>query len=271
MQARERFRTFLSIGDAARPFPVDATALAAALAQVSEEALFEDPNRFVRAFMDCSAACGLEAFLVHVPISIAVAVADGRDPTRDDAALALRDGLSRLRSTANDRVALSAVLPGPAAICRAHDEALTADTIEDAVAGGLRLHEFLGPTTLDAVAVLEPEPLEADDLREVDDGLATLWNVARYYAVPSILLVAGGGVEVADVHANAVVAWDGVTPERLLAAGASRVGVPIGDLSVLPPLPRSGFYTSSGPLPASSDPNAVRDLAGQVAAADALT
>jgi hypothetical protein len=260
MQARERFRTFLS-GDAAQPpFPVDATALAAALAQVPEGEMLVDPNLFARSFLECATVCGLESLLIAVPEDLALPVVNGRDPADEPALAALREGLARLRANAQDRLALAALLPGPSTLCRTRRSNVTVDALEDTVSGLLRLQEYLDPPTLDAIAVLERSELRPSEHADIRDALATLWNVARYYAIPSMFLAADGGIELAQIGADAVVVWQGATPTELLAEGARRVGIPVADPATFPALLPSGFFTSAGAVPATWDVSTVRRL-----------
>jgi hypothetical protein len=129
-----------------------------------------------------------------------------------------------------------------------------------------RLRVLLGERA--ALVVLLPAPelelARALELEHVDvlgvlaadvepDGLAPLWNVARYYAVPSLLVCPRGTTAAAGAGADAVAVWDGATAKELLAAGAPRAGVPIAPGGEPPPLPAGGFYITAGELPAEAD------------------
>jgi hypothetical protein len=108
-------------------------------------------------------------------------------------------------------------------------------------------------------------PLDA--LLPLDDALSPLWNLARYYSLPSLLLLAQADARAADVGADAVAVAAGVTPETLLARGARRVGVPVALGSAPPPLPAGGFYLTAEELPPDADVDAVRALVAAATAA----
>jgi hypothetical protein len=257
---RERFRAYLSRGVGAPPFAVDATAFVAGTGHTTADRLFGDPNLFVRSFVEVMAVSGLDSFLVSVPDGIVRTVMEGRDPATDPAVGTFREGLQRLRATVEDRVALAVLLPGPLTLGRAAAPDATTDRLEEAVAASLRLHEYLDATAFDAVGVFELEATPEHQLADLADAVSTLWNVARYYAVPSLMVAARGCPELGAIGADAVVVWTGSAPDELLTAGAPRVGVPIADATLLPDLPPGGFFTWPGPLPTTLDVPGIRNL-----------
>jgi hypothetical protein len=252
MTGRTRVRDFLSRGEADRPpFLAMATEFTAKLAQTSVEELVGDPSLFVRSFQESIAVSGFDALMVEVRPEWALPAARGQDPSTDPLVAALREDLGRLRATFGDRLALVALLPGPRTMAPLLEVVPAGDVLEDLVAGALRLHEFLDPTALDAAAVLERTSLSGASVPELSDALATLWNVARYYAVPSLFVAAEGPGNVGEVGATAVTAWSGATPDAVLAGGARAAGVPVANPVALPALPPGRFFTTLDEIPAS--------------------
>jgi hypothetical protein len=145
------------------------------------------------------------------------------------------EGVRRLRVLLGERAALIVLLPAPE----------------------LELANALGLEHVDALGVLaaEVEP----------DRLAPLWNVARYYAVPSLLICPRGSTDAARAGADAVAVWEGATAEELLTAGARRAGVAIAPGGEPPPLPAGGFYTTAGELPRETDVDWFQRIARAVA------
>lgn len=148
---------------------------------------------------------------------------------------AAAEAIQRLRTLLGERAALVALLPAPE----------------------LELANALGLQHVDALGVIAAE--------EEPDRLVPLWNVARYYAVPSVLLCPRGTTEAARAGADAVAVWEGATAEELLAAGARRAGVTIAPGGEPPPLPPGGFYTTAGELPPDTDVDWFHRIAREVA------
>lgn len=149
---------------------------------------------------------------------------------------AAAEAVQRLRVLVGERAALVVLLPAPE----------------------LELANALGLQHADAVGVVTAE---------VDPNrLTPLWNVARYYAAPTLLVCPRGSTEAARAGADAIAVWEGATAEELLAAGARRVGVAIAPGGELPPLPEGGFYTTAGDLPADTDVDWFRQIAREAAA-----
>ena len=141
-------------------------------------------------------------------------------PVEREAVAVAAEAIARLRTLLGDRAAIVALLPGPE----------------------LGSANALGLQHVDIVAVRADEP-EPEDL-------APLWNVARYYAAPTLLVTQGADAAGAD----AVVSLSGA-----VASGSARMGVLVEPGGPLPPLPDGGFYTT-WELPADTDVDAFREL-----------
>jgi hypothetical protein len=250
MEGRERVRRCLGARDTDRPPLIAfATDLAARLEQVDPSALWQDAGVLTRTLMGLEGLFGLDAIVVDVPVA---ALADGRLAT-------VADGLARLRTLLDERAALVLALPGPFTCAAAAGRDRAPETIEDLGAEILDAAKVLGPEHADCLAVVERAPVTGDDAQRLDDALAPLWNAARYYAAPSLLVVAEGTAELADSGADALVVWAGASPYELVARGARRVGAPIEPPTAptaateLPELPAGGFYTTRGELAADTE------------------
>ena len=146
------------------------------------------------------------------------------------------EAVQRLRVLLGERAALVVLLPGPE----------------------LELANAIGLQHVDALGVIADEA--------GPERLTPLWNVARYYAAPSLLVCPRGSTDSARGGADAVAVWAGATAEELLAAGARRVGVAIAPGGEPPPLPPGGFYTTAGELPAGTDVEWFHRIAREAAA-----
>ena len=258
MDARSRVRQFLARGTADRPpFLAMATEYTARLAQCTAGELLADPGLFARSFGESVTVLGLEAVLVEIPPACVLPAAAGADPAARELAV-LREDLHRLRATLRDRVAIVALLPGPLTLAGSLPGAATAESMDDLVAGLIRAQEYLGPAGLDALALLERSGVCDQDVPGLADAAAAFWNVARHYALPSLLVAASGTARLAAAGATAVAAWSGVTAAELLAAGAGAAGQPPS--SVPGPLPPGGFYTSAGEIPPGWPVDTVRSM-----------
>ena len=268
MDPRSRVRQFLARGTADRPpFLAMATEYTARLAQCTAGELLADPGLFVRSFTESVAVLGLEAILIELPAAIV-----GEDSAGSGCAV-LREGLHRLRATLRDRLAVAVLLPGPLTLSASLGLQATPDALDDLVMALITLQEYLGPTDLDALALLEREALADPDVPLLAGATAAFWNVARYYSLPSLLIAAQGTPRLAETGATAVAAWSGVTAAELLAGGAAAAGQPppSGQPSpsgqqppsgpiALAPLPPGGFYLSAGEIPVGWPVGAVRSL-----------
>ncbi len=288
MDPRRRVRQFLSGGDADRPpFLAMATDYTAKLAQCSAGELLADPVLFVRSFQESVAVLGLDAVVIEITAGQAAPAAAGGDPAGSTLAV-LHEDLHRLRTTLLDRVALVALLPGPRTLCESLGATATPDAMDDLTAGLIRLQEYLGPPRLDAIGLLERVRLGDADVPGLGQATAALWNVARYYSLPSLLVAAEGTASLAAVGSTAVAAWSGTGARDLLAAGASAAGEPVptdqavtepGSAAAVPggsavppparlaPLPAGGFYLTAGEIPPAWEVGAVRALVRQATAA----
>jgi hypothetical protein len=270
MDARSRVRQFLARGTADRPpFLAMATAYTARLAQCTAGELLADPGLFARSFTESVAVLGLEAVLVEIPAAQVLPVAAGDDPAACGLAV-LREDLHRLRATLRDRVAIVALLPGPLTLAGSLRGASAPEALDDLVAGLIRAQEFLGPAELDALALLERAGVADEDVPGLADAAAAFWNVARYYALPSLLVAGQATARLAAAGPTAVAAWSGVTAAELLAGGAAAAGQPPPAGQAQPagqpqpavpaPLPPGGFYLSAGEIPADWPVDSVRSL-----------
>ena len=270
MDARSRVRQFLARGTADRPpFLAMATDYTARLAQCTTGELLADPGLFVRSFTESVAVLGLEAVLVEIPAAQVLAVAAGDDPAAGGLAV-LREDLYRLRATLRDRVAIVALLPGPVTLAgslrgaAALRGASAPEALDDLVAGLIRAQEFLGPAELDALALLERAGVADEDVPALADAAAAFWNVARYYALPSLLVAAKATARLAAAGPTAVAAWSGATAAELLAGGVMAAGQPPSagqpPPAVPAPLPPGGFYLSADEIPADWPVDSVRSL-----------
>jgi hypothetical protein len=206
MDARRRVRQFLA-GEAADrpPFLAMATQYSAKLAQCTADELLADPGLFVRSFQESVAVLGLEALLIEIPAACAAPVAAGGDPASSGCGV-LREDLHRLRATLRNQVAIVTLLPGPLMLCAAAGQSATPDLLDDQMAGLIRLQEYLGPAELDALALLERVQVADADVPGLADAAAGLWNVARYYSLPSLLIAAAGPASLAAAGSTAMAA-----------------------------------------------------------------
>jgi hypothetical protein len=293
---RTRVRQFLAHGTADRPpLLAMATEYTARLAQCTPADLLANPGLFVRSFTESIAVLGLEALLIEVPTADVLPTATGADPatrirpaatgadpaTRirpaatgaDPAATrlaVLREDLHRLRATLRDQVAIVALLPGPLTLSASLGEPATPDSLDDLITTLIRLQEYLDPTDLDALALLEREAVTDPDIPLLADATAAFWNVARYYSLPSLLIAAQATPRLATTGPTAVAAWSGVTAAALLSAGAPAAGQPPTPPSIAPapiplppapiPLPPGGFYVTPGEIPPDWPVDTVRSL-----------
>jgi hypothetical protein len=249
-----------------------AAAYTARLAQCPVADLLADPGLFARSFTESVAVLGLESLVIEIPVPAAAAAAAGGDPGGPGCAV-LREDLRRLRATLRDRVAIVALLPGPLTLCRELAAPPTPDRLDDLVGGLIRLQEYLGPAEFDALCLLERAPVGDPDVPDLAGATSAFWNVARHYALPSLLVAAEGTARLAATGATAVAAWSGVTAAGLLAGGAAVAGEPpparllaglaSGTAAGEPPDGGAGpgvFYLTAGEIPAQWEVGAVRSL-----------
>jgi hypothetical protein len=262
MDPRRRVRQFLAGGTADRPpFLALATEYTAHLAQCTAGDLLADPGLFARSFTESVAVLGLEAVLIEVSAArVLPAGAGGGAGLREDLHR-LREDLHRLRATLRDQIAIAVLLPGPLTLSASLGVPATPDSLDDLVTALITLQEDLGPAGLDALALLEREPVADPDVPLLAEATAAFWNVARYYSLPSLLIAAQGTPRLAGTGPTAVAAWSGVTAAELLAAGAAAAGQPPPPTpAALPPLPPGGFYLTAGEIPVAWPVNTVRSL-----------
>lgn len=260
MDARERVREALGRGRADRPpFLAVATEYTANLAQTDVESLYGDPNLFVASFLDSIAACRFDAVLWEVPIDWVLQSAVGSGPAAGKELSALREDIARLRGTVRGGAGLIPLLPGPVSLCERAGAIPSIDAMDDLVAGLLHVFEFLDPPALDAAAVIERVPLTADALIDLGEALTALWNVARYYAMPSLMIAADAPAALARIGARSVSAWSGAAPEELQGSGVA-IGVPVSNPERLPPLPAGAFYITRGEIPPAWPVTSIRRI-----------
>jgi hypothetical protein len=265
MGPRTRVRQFLAHGTADRPpFLAMATEYTARLAQRDPADLLADPGLFVRSFTESVAVLGLQAVLIEIPATRLTEtpatrtppIAAGGDPAACGFAV-LREDLHRLRATLRDQIAIVALLPGPLTVARSLGVPPTPDTLDDLVTALITLQKYLGPTDLDALALLERVPVADPDVPVLADATTAFWNVARYYSLPSLLIAAGGTPQLATVGPTAVAAWTGPAAAALLSAGATAAGQPPSEAGTTaagqPPSAEPGFPADAEP-PAQPGP-----------------
>jgi hypothetical protein len=249
---RTRVRQFLASGTADRPpFLVMATDYTARLAQCTPGDLLADPGLFVRSFTESIAVLGLEALLIEIPAALA------RTTVRED--------LHRLRATLRDQIAIVALLPGPLTLAASQGLPATSDSLDDLVTALITVQENLGPTDLDALALLEREAVTDPDVPLLADATAAFWNVARYYSLPSLLIAAEATPRLATIGPTAVAAWSGTAAAALLSAGATAAGQPPPPEPA--PLPPGGFYLTPDEIPPHQPVDTVRSLIRQLSRA----
>jgi hypothetical protein len=254
---RKRVRRFLSGREGDRPpFVAFATELAARLEQVDPERLIEEPNALTRALLGLQELFRLEAIVLEVPAD-----------TLPRAGGAVAEGLKRLRALLGERAAVVLALPGPRTIAAVADEPPTAEALDRFGSELLAAAASLEPQHADCLAVLERVEVRDEEIAALDEALTPLWNAARYYSLPSLLVLARAGRAAAGSGANAVAVWEGATGAELVQAGARRVGIPVtvGAASP-PPLPPGGFWTTAGELPAQTEVEWLHELVSAVQA-----
>lgn len=237
-----------------------ATDLTARLAQLSRQELFSDPQTLTQAFLDAAVVCGFECIVIDLGPAAVSAALRREGPEPDETLGVVREAAGRLRMILGERIAIVLVLPGPRTMASHLGLQARPEELEGLGERILAVFQSLHPQLLDAVAVSEAEPLDGREAA-LADALSPVWNTARYYSMPSLLLAARAGRAAASVGAAAVAVWAGASPEELAAAGPARVGVPVQPgAHALPPLPAGGFYITRGEIPAQTEVEAVRDL-----------
>ncbi len=282
MEGRERVRLCLAGRDADRPPLIAfATDFAARLEQVEPLQMWQDAGVLTRTLVGLQALFGLDAIVVDVPVAALV----------EDRLERVADGLARLRTLLAQRAALVLALPGPLTRAAAAGRDRAPETLEDLGAEITHAAKLLGAEHADCLAAVELAPVRADDVQPLEDALAPLWNIARYYSAASLLVAAEGPVELGDTGADALVVWAGASPRDLAARGARHVGAPIGSRSKaapasgppgrpgrpeppelpeppgrpeLPELPQGGFYTTRGELAADTEIDWLHDVVASV-------
>jgi hypothetical protein len=255
MEGRERVRRHLGRGGADRPpLIVFATEFAARLEQIEPGSLWEDANLLTRALLRLHSLFGVDAIVVEPP-----AAAMDRDPRAT-----VSDAIGRLRTIAGDSVALVLALPGPLTLARA-PRAVRNASLEDLGDELVESAHALHPELADCLAVIERTAVSSADSEPLEEALTPLWNAARYYAAPSLLVAADGVPELGETGADAVAVWTGASAHQLAARGSQHVGVAVDvGQSELPEAPEGGFYISRGELPATTEARALHRLIAAV-------
>jgi hypothetical protein len=236
VEGRARVRDFLAGRATDRPpFLPLAIDFCARLEQTTRAELLTDPSLLTRGLLGAQELFGFDAIVIALA------------PDELEARPVVAEAVHRLRVLAADRAAVGLLLPGGREV----------DLLEEANA--------IGPQNLDLLGVVEPRLGGEAEAAELASALAPLWNVARYYAVPSLFAAAHGGPEAAALGSDAVSVWSGARPDELLAAGARRVGVPLRPEDAAPELPPGGFYTTAGELPAETDLDWLHAVVSEIA------
>jgi hypothetical protein len=255
MEGRERVRRHLGRGGADRPpLIIFATEFAARLEQVEPRMLWEDANVLTRTLLRLHSLFGVDAIVVEPP----------RAALTGDLRATVTDAIGRLRTLAGDAVALVIALPGPLTLVRAPRDGPEV-TLEDLGDELVQTAHALGPERADCVAVVERTAVSSADVEPLEEALTPLWNAARYYAAPSLLVAAQGAAELGYTGADAVAAWTGASAQELTARGARHVGVVVDPgRSELPEAPEGSFYISRGELPAATEVESLQRLMAAV-------
>jgi hypothetical protein len=255
---RERVRRFLQGGDADRPpFVPFVTDLAGRLSRTSHDELFSDPQALTDAFLKTVTVCELDCVVLNLGTEVVGDAAVGADPSGVRGLGVVKEGVLRLRALLGERAGLAVVLPGPLDLAAHHGRTPSESELEDLASALLKVAGHLEPPSFDALGLLEHGPIGAAGAARLADALSVLWNVARYYAMPSLFVAGEGDAAVGRIGATSVSVWRGADPSALLDGGP-RVGVPIPSPSApaapaLPPLPHGGFYTTAGEVAAETE------------------
>jgi hypothetical protein len=251
MDGRARVRGFLSGAPTDRaPVLAFVSELSAQLSQASMTDLYADPHLLTEVFLQSLEVFGLDAIVLQPPVQ---AVREGMDGTDGDPFGALKEGIRRLRMLVGDRAGIVLVLPGPSEVAGSAAVGDSSADPDEQAAGLLAVARSLEPPDLDCLALFEGGPLAAAAAASLHAATSVLWNAARFYSMPSLLICGRAGPEVAPTGASAVAVFDGVTPGDLAAAGATRVGVPAALGRAPGPRPPSGFFITAGEIPKDAD------------------
>ncbi|MGH9292055.1 MAG: hypothetical protein ACRD0B_00050 [Acidimicrobiales bacterium] len=265
---RQRIRSFLAGGSCDRA-PVLALVgeLAPRVGQLDPANWLTEPELATRAVVDTARICGLDGVVLDAPAGAVAAFAPQGQPESDRELSCLRAVVMRVTALLSEEAGVLVGVAGPWRLLdvpAARDPDTSGEHHEhvDAMLGVLH---HLGLASAAGVAVMEGRPPAGGNAAALGDLLAPVWAVARYYALPSLLVSSEGPAELSGVGADAVVVLAGASPAELLAAGAKRVGVPVSpDEGDLPDLPEGGFYLVRGDMAAGSDPGRVADLVGRL-------
>ena len=220
------------------------------------------------------AVCELDCLVLNLGTEVVGGAALGADPIGERGLGVVKEGVLRLRALLGERAGLVVVLPGPLDLAAHHGRTPSDGELEDLASSLLKVAGHLDPPSFDALGVLETGPVGGPDAERLAGVLSVLWNVARYYAMPSLFAAGEADPAVGRIGATAVSVWRGTDPAALADAGA-QVGVPLpvagsaDDGQTLPPLPAGGFYTTAGEVPAETEVAWIQ-AASRAAAAAAL-
>jgi hypothetical protein len=255
MEGRERVRRHLGGGGAdGPPLIIFATEFAARLEQVEPRSLWDDAHLLTSTLLRLHSLFGVDAIVIEPPPA---AVQGDRRTTVSDA-------IGRLRTIAGDSVALVLALPGPVTLATAAG-ADAEPTLEELGDELVEIAHALGPQRADCLAVVERLALGVAEVEPLEDALTPLWNAARYYAVPSLLVAAQGVPELGETDADAVAVWSGASAPELAARGSRHVGVAVDPgQSELPKAAEGDFYISRGELPATTEVESLHRLIAAV-------
>jgi hypothetical protein len=250
------------------------TDLAARLSQSSRDELFADAQALTEAFLKVVAVCELDCVVLNLGVELVGEAAVGADPGSVRALEVVREGVHRLRALLGDRAGLVVVLPGPLDLAASHGRSPSDVELEDLASSLLKVAGHLDPPSFDALGVLEAGPIGREGADRLADALGVLWNVARYYSMPSLFVAGEADAAVGRIGSTSVTVWRGADPGALAEDGA-RVGVPVtvadnaNEGRVFPPLPAGGFFTTSGEVPAETEVTSMRAVSRAAAEAGA--
>ena len=263
MDARTRTREFLQGRAADRPpFLPHALDVAARVASATRADLLADPHLLTTALLDVVELCAFEAAVLALREEEVRGVGDGSPPAQVPALEVCAEAVSRLRALLGERAAIAIALPGPASLLGGRASEQDPGRLEEAAARLLQAADFLGPPQLDVLGVVETLPVGSGDVDALEPVLSPLWNIARFYSMPSLFLAGSADPAVGSIGASAVAAWEGATPDELAGAGANRVGVPVeaSRPSRLPDLAPHQFFLTAGEIPPEAEIELVQQL-----------
>ena len=132
------------------------------------------------------AVCELDCLVLNLGTEVVGEAALGADPIGEHGLGVVKESVLRLRALLGERAGLVVVLPGPLDLAAYHGRTPSDGELEDLASSLLKVAGHLDPPSFDALGVLETGPVGGPDAERLAGVLSVLWNVARYYAMPSL-------------------------------------------------------------------------------------